>query len=112
MRFVLLIGLLAGAEALVIGAPVVGSQAAAAATAARTTPVNALFGMFNKEGGGGRKADGGMTTSGFMKKNEPEPKPKPRQRKGGKQPVVPDKWLEGRSGPVLNPAWTAWKANN
>ena len=41
--------------------------------------------------------------------------PKPAAKTTQKKKAVsrePDKWINGRSGPQINPAWSAWKKNN
>ena len=70
-----------------------------------STSGGGLFGnLMNKQS---RKGDGGMTTSGFRRPVETPTKGK------AKKKVVPepDKWIEGRSGPMINPEWTAWSKN-
>ena len=67
-----------------------------------------LFGSMFGGGGGGRKSDGGMTTAMFG-----QPAPEPTKKKGKSRGIEPDKWIDGRSGPKINPAWSAWnRANN
>ena len=64
-----------------------------------------LSGLFGG-GSGGRKGDGGGTTSSYGRKAAPAS-----TKKNTKKRVVeaPEKYIEGRSGPQLNPAWQAWK---
>merc|ERR1740138_301393 len=68
-----------------------------------STAGGGLFGAF-KNSGGGRKTDGGALTSGFRRQPAAP-------GKGKKAAPEPEKWIEGRSGPQVNPAWTAWSKN-
>lgn len=75
---------------------------------AKRAPVSSggggLFGAFqNKQP---RRSDGGGLTSSFKRQA-----PTPTKGKKGKASVQPEKWIEGRSGPQVNPAWTAWSKN-
>jgi hypothetical protein len=65
-----------------------------------------LGGLFGGKKSTGRKADPGGTTSAYGKKPAAAP-----ATKGRKKPAKaePEKWINGRSGPQLNPAWKAWK---
>ena len=68
-----------------------------------------LFGAFSKNKGPGRKSDGGMTTAGFAAaRNAAKGTPAKGKAKTTKKSVQPEKWIQGRSGPQINPAWTRW----
>ena len=49
-----------------------------------------------------------MTTSGFRAAAAAKNTGKTTKKKAAPEP---DKWIDGRSGPQLNPAWTAWSKN-
>ena len=66
-----------------------------------TSAPGGLFGAFANKAG--RKSDGGMTTSGFRSQ--------PASGKKGKALPEPEKWINGRSGPKINPEWSAWSKN-
>ena len=74
----------------------------------RRTPLSHAARCFcacHRGGGPSRKADGGATTNDFRAAAQAA---KPKPTKKTKKSVEPDKWIDGRSGPMINPAWTRW----